>query len=205
MKVITISKESATDSEKVAALVAKRLGWEYIGKRLVAEIAKELRISESDVEMFRQASQSRILKFVDRYTCSLVQKVVDREYGCLDDKAYFDITKKLVENLYEVGSVVILGWGGQCLLRGKPDVFHVRLRKDEEAKIAAVMERYHLDRQAAKRFIETEEGDSRSYVRHYFQEDWNDARLYDLIIDMGRNSAEQAAEKICDNVVGKIC
>ena len=200
MAVVTISKEFGTDSEKVASLLAEELEWEYIGKQLVARIAKELHISESEVEAFRQDAQSRLLRFVDRYTCSLIQKVVDRERGCLDDEAYFETTKKLVEDIYDAGNAIILGWGGQCLLRGKPDVLHVRLRKDKEARISTIMERFKLDRRAAQDYIEREENDSRSYVKHYFDQDWNDADLYDLILDVGKISIEEATETIIANL-----
>ena len=200
MAVITISKEFVTESEKVASLAAQRLGYEYIGKNLIAEIAKELHISESEAEIFRKTSQSRILRLVDRYTCSIVQKVVDREHGCLDDKNYYETTKNLVEKSYDVGDVIILGWGGQCILRNKPNTLHVRLTKDAEAKINEIMQNRNLDHKAAKDFIEREEEDLRAYIKQYFNEDWNDARLYDLIIDMGKNTVEEAVDKICDNV-----
>ncbi len=200
MGVITISKESGTESEQVASLLAKKLGWEYIGKQLVARLAKELRISESEVEAFRQDAQSRLLRFVDRYTCTLVQKVVDREHGCLEDKNYFEAVKKLVEDVYQAGNAIIIGWGGQCLLRGKPGVLHVRLRKDEEGKIKTIMEKFKLNRKAAKDYIAREEGDSKSLIKHYFKEDWNDPRLYDLIIDMGKTSIEEAVEMIIKNL-----
>ena len=134
MAVITISEEFGTESENVASQAAQRLGYEYIGKQLIAEIARELRISKSEAEVFRKTAQSRILRFVDRFTCSIVQKVVDREHGCLDDKNYYETTKKLVENVYEAGDAIILGWGGQCILRGKPNTLHVRLIKDDEKK-----------------------------------------------------------------------
>ncbi|MBC8432180.1 MAG: cytidylate kinase-like family protein [Desulfobacterales bacterium] len=203
MAVITISKEFVTESEKVASLAAQRLGYEYIGKNLIAEIAKELHISESEAEIFRKTSQSRILRLVDRYTCSIVQKVVDREHGCLDDKNYYETTKNLVEKSYDAGDVIILGWGGQCILRNKPNTLHVRLTKDAEAKINEIMQNRNLDHKAAKDFIEREEEDLRAYIKQYFNEDWNDARLYDLIIDMGKNTVEQAVDKICDNVKHK--
>ena len=203
MAVITISKEFVTESEKVASLAAQRLGYEYIGKNLIAEIAKELNISESEAEIFRKTSQSRILRLVDRYTCSIVQKVVDREHGCLDDKNYYETTKNLVEKSYDAGDVIILGWGGQCILRNKPNTLHVRLTKDAEAKINEIMQNRNLDHKAAKDFIEREEEDLRAYIKQYFNEDWNDARLYDLIIDMGKNTVEQAVDKICDNVKHK--
>lgn len=200
MAVITISKEFGTDPEKVASVAAKRLGYEYIGKKLAAEIAKDMNLSEAEVETFKQTSQSRIIRLMDRYTCTLVQKVVDREHGCLDDANYFESTKKLVENLFDAGNVIILGWGGQCILHGKPNVLHVRLTKKEGLKIEKVMQDYDINRLAAKKLIEREEKDSSAYVRHYFNEDWNDARLYDLIVDMGKNSVEQAADIICKNV-----
>ena len=200
MAVITISKEFGTESEKVASLVAQQLGYEYIGKNLIAEIAKELHISESEAETFRKTSQSRILRFVDRYTCSIVQKVVDREHGCLDDKNYYETTKRLVEKSYDAGDVIILGWGGQCLLRGKPNTLHVHLKKDAETKINDAMKSRDLDYKAAKDFIEKEEEDSKAYIKEYFKEDWTDARLYDLIIDMGKNTVDKAADMIYDHV-----
>lgn len=203
MAVITISKEFVTESEKIASLAAQRLGYEYIGKNLIAEIAKELHISESEAEIFRKTSQSRILRFVDRYTCSIVQKVVDREHGCLDDKNYYETTKNLVEKSYDAGDVIILGWGGQCILRNKPNTLHVRLTKDAETKINEIMQNRNLGHKAAKDLIEREEGDLRAYIKQYFNEDWNDARLYDLIIDLGKNTVEQAVDKICDNVKHK--
>ena len=203
MAVITISKEFGTDSEKVASQAAQKLGYEYIGDRLIAEIAKELHLSESEAEMFRKTSQSRILRFVDRYTCSLVQKVVDREHGCLDDKNYYETTKKLVQNVYDAGNVIILGWGGQCILRGKPNTLHVRLVKDEETKINELIKSRNLEYKAAKAFIEREESDLKAYIEHYFNEDWNAAHLYDLIIDMGKTSVQQAVDLICDNLKHK--
>jgi len=204
MAVITISKEFGTESEKVASQAAQRLGYEYIGKQLIAEIARELHLSESEAEVFRKTAQSRILRFVDRFTCSIVKKVVDREHGCLDDKNYYETTKKLVDNVYEAGDAIILGWGGQCILRGKPNTLHVRLIKDDEIKIKEVMQNRNLNHDAAMALIKKDEGDLREYIKHYFNEDWNAAHLYDLIIDMEKNSVEKAVDLICDNVKHKI-
>jgi len=204
MSVITISRECGVGSEKVASLLAEKLGWEYIGKELVARIAKELHISESEAEAFLQDAQSRLLRFVDRYTCTLIQKVVDHERGCLDDESYFETVKKLVEDVYEDKNAIILGWGGQCLLRGKPNVLHVRLIKDMEGKIDTIMKRFKIDRKAAGYHIGREEKDSKSLIKHYFKVDWNDASLYDLIVDMGKNSVEDAVELIIANLKRKV-
>ncbi len=204
MAVITISKEFATDSQEVAAKLAAKLGYEYIGKRLVSEIARQLKISEADAETFRKTHQSRIVRFLDRYTYSVIQKVVGREYSNLDDDKYYEVTKKLVENLYEADNVIILGWGGQCILRGRPRAFHVRLVRDLESKIRKVMDRFKVDQKTAKEIIEREERDSREYIKHFFKANWNDPSLYDLVIDMGKNGVDEAVELIIQGVEKKI-
>ncbi len=200
MAVITISNEYATQSQQVAAGVAEKIGYEYVGDQLLAQIAKELHLSSHEADTFRQTSKSSILRFVDRYTCSIVQKVVDRDHGCLDDRSYYEKTRELVERVYEAGNAIILGWGSQCILRGKPDTLHVRLKKDPELKIRELVEARDYSRKEAEKRIRQEEADLKAYIRHYFDEDWNDARLYDLVIDMGKTPVAQAVEMICEHV-----
>ena len=203
MAVITISKEFGTGSEKIAQKLAERLGYESIGGQLLAQVAKDLNLSESEANTFRHVSKTSILRYLDKYTCSIVQKVVDKEQGCLDDKAYHEKTKELVEKIYENDNAIILGWGAQCILKGKPNVLHVRLRKDHDKKITALVEKQKLDEKSAERKIKTIENDSRDYVKHYFGADWNDVRLYDLVIDMGNNSVDDAVTLICENLKHK--
>jgi len=200
MPVITISREYGINSNKIASEIAQKLDYEYIGKDLVARIAEKLNISEHEAEAFIKASSGRLLRFVDRYTCSLVQKVVDRSHGCLDDDKYFITTKKLVEDIYAEGDAIILGWGSQCILKGKPGTLHVRLVKQEQAKIKTVMKEQDIDEKTAKKFIEKEEDEMREYIKQFFQADWNDAHLYDLVIDLGKNTEEEAINLIIENV-----
>jgi cytidylate kinase len=200
MAVITISNEFGTQRQKVAAGVAERLGYEYIGDELLAEIAKDLNLSKHEAKTFLHTSKSSILRFVDRYTCSVVQRVVDGEHGCLDDNAYYEKTKELVERIYESGNAIIVGWGGQCILKDKPNTLHVRLRKDTALKARELVEKHEYSQKAAEKKVKQEENDLRAYIKQYFNQDWNDARLYDLVIDMGKTSVEQAVEIICEHL-----
>jgi len=76
--------------------------------------------------------------------------------------------------------------------------------KDDETKIKEVMQNKNLNYDAAMALIEKDEGDLKAYIEHYFNENWNAAHLYDLIIDMEKNSVEKAVDLICDNVKHKI-
>ena len=117
--------------------------------------------------------------------------------------AYFETIKKLVEKIYGEGNAIILGWAAQCILGRKPDTLHVRLIRDEEGKIETIMKRFNIERDAARDYIRREEKDSKSLIKHYFKVDWNDVKLYDLIIDMGKTSVEEAVNTIIDNLKRK--
>ena len=196
MAVITVSGEYGTGSEQVVAELARKTGYEHIGEELRKEIADQLNLSESEVEVFRKASQSRLIRLMDRYTCSLVHKVVDRDHGCLDDRDFHETTSALVEKLYAVGNVVIHDWGAQCILKGRPETVHVFLQLNREAKIEAAIRQLDLDFQAARAVVETEDRNAEEYIRQFFNAEWKDPRLYDLILDMSALSVEKAAEMI---------
>jgi|GEM_PF-327862 len=199
MAIITVTSEYSTGSQKVASGTAEKLGFEYVGDQLIAEIARELHVSKHEADMFRQASQTSVLRFLDRYTCQIIQRVVDHEHGCLDDDTYYLKTRELVERIYENNDAVILGWGAQCILQGKPDTFHILLTKDDELKIRETMNLHRFSREGAEQRIRTEEADRKAYIAKFFNADWMDSRLYDMVIDMGKRSIEEAVDMICDN------
>jgi len=198
MGTITVTGEYGTAAEEVVRQLADNIGYETIGEDLQRQIAKQLNLTESEVEVFRKASQSRLIRLMDRYTCSLVQKVVDREHGCLDDRDFFDTTTALVEKLYEAGNVVIHDWGAQCILKGRPDAVHVFLQLDRDAKIDAAMRQLKRDFQAARAAIDEQERNAEQYIRQFFNADWKDPQLYDLFIDRGQFSVEKTVQKIAD-------
>ncbi len=204
MAVITVTGEYGTDSERVVAELADKCGYEHVGEDLLKEIAQQLHLSESEVEVFRKASQSRLIRFMDRYTCSLVQKVVDREHGCLDDRDFYKTTTALVEKLHAAGDVVIHDWGAQCILKGRPDTIHVFLQLDREAKIDIAMQQMQRDFQAARAAVDEQERDTEQYIRQFFNADWKDPQLYDLVIDRGQYSVEKTVQTIFDHLNASI-
>lgn len=200
MTVITINGEYGSRSREVGRLTAEQLGYEFVERHLLAAIADKLNISESEAEIFGKTGGSRFLRYIDRYTCSIVKKVVDHEYGCLDDKKYFEVTRDLVKNLYQEGEVVILGWGSQCLLADKPDALHVRIKCDDSQRIQNVIKDRGVNAENAEKIIKKEDDEDVVYLKHYFDRDINDARLYDLVLDTGRLEPVDAARRICDSL-----
>ena len=200
MAVITITGEKGTGSRDLISKLAEKLDYDFIGEDFQQEIARELKLSEGEVEMFKKASQSSIIRKMDRFTCSLVQRVVDRERGCLDDRDFYETTVKLVERLYEENNVIIHNWGAQCILKGKPNTVHVRLTREREKKIEDAMKNFDLSFTAARKAVVDDERDMEAYLKQFFDADLNDARLYDLVIDTGKTDATDAVGMIVDQL-----
>jgi cytidylate kinase len=188
----------------VASGIADKLGFEFIGDRLVAEVAKELNMSEHEAKTFLKPGGSSLMRYLDKYTCSVVQKVVDREHGCLDDSAYYEKTRELVEKIYKNENAVILGWGAQCILQKKPETFHVLLKKQADKKLAQVMEAKNIGQKQAEKLIKEDEEEKKAYIRKYFETDWQDPSLYNLIIDMEDYTIETAVGLIADKSATQI-
>ncbi|SHE48015.1 Cytidylate kinase-like family protein [Desulfacinum infernum DSM 9756] len=194
MAVITISKEYASESEEFAKRLADRLGYSILDKQLVADAARELRISESEAQSFRKGRESRLLRLIDRYTASTVQKVVDRSYGRLDDRNYHEVTVKLVRSVAEEGNVIILGWGAQCILAEHPGTIHLRIVKTLEDRIRWLKENMEMDDRSARDLIEREEKESAAYIEHYFNRSWDDPHLYHAVLNLSRIPMEDALD-----------
>lgn len=194
MAVITISKEYASQSEEFAKKLADRLGYDVLDRQIVAEAAKELRISPSEAQSFHKEKESKLLRLIDRYTSSVVQKVVDRFYGRLDDKSYHDVTVKLVQKVAAEDNVIILGWGAQCVLADHPKAIHLRLVKNLEDRIRWLRENMDMDERSARDLIEREERESAAYVEHYFNRAWDDAHLYHAVLNLSRLHLDDAVD-----------
>ncbi|MCK8601739.1 cytidylate kinase-like family protein [Desulfoferrobacter suflitae] len=201
MAVITISREFASGGRLFARKLGEQLGYSVLEKELVAQVAEDLNISESEATLFEKNSGSKLLRFLDRYTSHTVKKVVDRTYGRLDDRSYYDVTTKLVLQVAAEGNVIILGWGGQCILEHHPNTLHLRIVKDLPDRIALVRENHpRLDERAAQEYIEREDREKGGYIEHYFDRSVNDPHLYHMTLNLTKVNTAEALKMITEYV-----
>lgn len=194
MAVITISKEYASDSETFAGKLADKLHYSLLDKQLVLEAAKELNLPQSETTGLVTSRKSGIMRFIDEHTATTVQQVIDRTYGRLESRAYYEVTSKLISQATQDDNVIIVGWGGQCILKDHIRAIHLRIVKDIEDRIAWLKKNLMIDEHAAKNLIELEEGESSSYIRHYFNREWNDVHLYHLVLNLSKIPMDEAID-----------
>jgi hypothetical protein len=109
--------------------------------------------------------------------------IEDPEVTILDEFRFYNLVRELVLDLCNHGDVVILGRGGQAILRERDDAFHVRVIAPIEHRVQNLMRSHMVEEEVARRSILESDGRKAQLMQTHFELSWDDPLLYDLIIN----------------------
>jgi cytidylate kinase len=197
MRAITISREYGSGGGEIAARLAKRLGWQLIDHEVVVRVAEKLHVSQEEAEEHDErvaGLASRIFKSL-RLAHPTMPVTVDIPPS-MDSRAFYEARCRIIEGAVASEHVVIVGRGAQAQLEKRRDVLHVRIVAPFELRLAYVMSREGLDREAAQARILKKDQERARYLETFYRRHPGDAHLYDLILNTGILDLECAAEVI---------
>src|ERR1017187_9877669 len=128
-RVLTVARESESGGDRIAALVAQRLGWKLLDSALIEEIAS---LAHVDPQLARQFDE-RVDSWLHRISRRGLWHGAFDAVAVLPETAVFDaetmalLARAAIEHAWEAGNCVIVGRGSQCILQNQPGVFHVFL------------------------------------------------------------------------------
>jgi len=185
-KAITISKDYGCGGLELASALAKELDYEYIDKGIIVELAKKMNTSEAEVSSHEDGKAMGLLSYITKFmTSTKVKTILSEDMGYLDDESYKLGLEVLMRDLADRGSVVIVGRGGQCILKNRPDVVHVRLVGPMEFKKKFIAEKQAVSEEEALNMIKLKEEERRKYIEKMFAFSNNDPELYHITINLG--------------------
>lgn len=182
MPIITISRFLGAGETTIAPAVAERLGWRVADQSVVRREAELSGMSLPDAVFWDERDPG----FHD-----LIRKSEP------SISAFIQASREVMRQLAEEDRVVIIGRGGNLLLRDHPDSLHVRLIADTPFRVRRVMEARWVTDQAAHELIAESDRRRAAYFRHVFHVDWNKPELYDLVIKVDRVGIASAIDIVC--------
>jgi cytidylate kinase len=186
MRAITVSREYGSGGGEVATRLAKKLGWKLINHEVVVQVAKALGITEEEAEAYDERSDNLVARVL--YSLTVIQPPMSAAMPInltTDSRAYDLARRRVVQDAYNAGQVVIVGRGGQVLLADKRDALHVRIVTPLEKRIAYVMQREGLDHAAAQARIQLKDRDRSHFLTTEHHQDVGDGHIYDLVVNTG--------------------
>ena len=193
--VITIARQYGSGGKTIAAMLAKDLGVHCYSTEILRMASEDSGINErlfgmSD-EKVRHAGFFRLLK--RPYEGELLPP---ESSDFVSDDNLFNYQAKIIKELAQKESCVIIGRCADYILKDYPNVLSIFIHADEKFCLERAMERHSMTEREMKKYIEKTDKYRADFYRYHTGHEWTDARDYDLCLDSGTLGFEKCVEEI---------
>jgi cytidylate kinase len=184
-RVITISREFGSGGRTVGKQLAEKLGIPCYDAELIEKIAKESGFAQDYV-----AERSE-----DVAGSWLSHALFSRDYNghsVQDDLWQFQ--QKIILDLAQKGSCVIVGRCADYILRDDPNCLRVFIHADVESRAKRIVEQYGETQSEPRKRLRDKDNRRAAYYQFYTDTKWGDVRNYHIALDSGKLGIEKCVE-----------
>lgn len=193
--VITIARQYGSGGRLIGKMLSEELGIPYYDRQLLQLASDDSGINEA---LFANADEkvkkTALFKIAKRvYNGELIPP--DRE-DFVSNQNLFNYQAKIIKELAEEDSCVIIGRCADFVLKDYDHVISVFVHADEEKCAARIGEIRHMDQKELRRHMTEVDKRRAEYYKYYTGREWSDARNYDICLDSGKLGYHGCVEAI---------
>lgn len=193
--IITIARQYGSGGKTIGQMLARDLGIPFYSREILRLASDESGIRE---ELFNQADEklrNNPLFGASKkvYTGGLIPP--DSE-EFVSDENLFNYEAKVIKELAEKESCVIVGRCADFVLKDRSDVVSVFFHAPKDYCMARAMERNSMTEKEMEKFIAKTDKYRGDFYHYYTGNTWNDARNYDLCLNSEKLGFEKCVEEI---------
>ncbi len=189
--VITISREYGSGGRYIGRLIADKLGIKFYDKEFIEKVAKQTGLSEEYIENNEQ-KRNALASLNNGYY-----------FGLNNSDELFIAESKLIKEVANKESCVIIGRCADFILRDKENVIKVFVYSNMENKVKRAIEFYGYDKDKAEKEIKQINKLRANHYKYYTEKQWGDHSNYDICINSDILGVEKSADLICEIVKEK--
>ena len=202
MAVITLSRHFGAGGKTLGTLVAKKLGYVFLDDEIIKRVTEKAQSSDW-ADALEKEFGGKLLPCISEFVPKGCKEMIqDDKKGGVDEVISVDILRQMLLQIAEEGNAVIVGRGGQYLLREHKDAFHVLLVADLEDRVQFMEERYNLSLKKALQVVNRQDKRRQNIYRLLGKVDFDQPDIYHLVLNMSRLSLEKACELLITLVSG---
>ena len=187
-RIITISREFGSGGRFIGEEVAKQLGIKYYDKDIIAQIAEQSGFSP---EYITEKAELSPKKGLFAYAFS-GRDVTGKS---IEDMVY-EAQRKVILEIAEKESCVIIGRNADFILKDKDNVLNVFIHGDMPEKVARICKLYNVTEEEAEKMMADIDKRRMTNYRFYTDQKWGMAKNYILSL----NSSELGYD-LCEKII----
>lgn len=195
--VITIARGFGSGGKTIGSRIANDLGMHCYENRILL-LASQM--SGIDPEVFEEANEKlRKKKVISSFLGGLPKRTTPHaeERNFVSDDTLFSYEKKIIENLADTESCVIVGKAADWILKDRDNVISLYIEAPRDVCRKEIMERMNVSEGVANRSISQTDKYRAEYYEYYTGGNyWTNPVNYDLTINTGRVSRDKAVELV---------
>ena len=153
----------------------------------ITKLVSRTRIGEHELSLSEALVPERDAFGIPRRHIATGPTVVSADPG-LERKAaihkgYHDLVAALIRDIAARGGAVILGRGAQFVLKNRAKTAHVHIFAPFAHRVQRLIQLQHISQVEAEQLIRQSDEQRAGYARRYYNADWRDPSLYQLILN----------------------
>lgn len=187
-RIITISREFGSGGRFIGEEVAKKLGVAYYDKDIIGKIAEQSGLSPEYIQENAELSPKKGL-FAYAFSG---RDITGKSVG---DMVY-EAQRKIIMEIAEKESCVIIGRNADFILKDRNDVLNVFIHGDMPEKTQRIIDLYNVEeKEAVKMMTDTDKRRMTNY-NFYTEQKWGKASNYTLCL----NSSQLGYDR-CERII----
>ena len=185
-KVVTISASFGAGGSLVGPAVAERLGIPFVDRAIPAAVADSLAVPLDRALAHDQQLPSAIIRILSKMASAVIPLGVapmSPPEGTDQEDVFRSGTERVLRDIADRTGGVLLGRAAAIVLASHPSALHVRLDGPKAARLERATARDERPVAEVTRILEETDRARIAYVKHFYNRDPHDCRLYHLVLD----------------------
>lgn len=193
-RVITISREYGSGGREIGEKLANELEIPFYDKVLIDIIAKDMGMATGYVEEASEKMTMAQAFNIATMGYYAVSPVIDTVQVIGED--VFITQSKIIKELAEKESCVIVGRCADYILKDRDDVLNVFIHADYDTRVERAVKQYGIKQSNVSSVIRKSDKARSKHYAFYCEKKWGQIENYHMVIDSGKFGIEKAVELI---------
>ena len=202
--IITINRECGTGGGEIACLLGEKLGVKVYGRTMLEDVAKQFGTTLEELDRVKAQKANWWSDF-----CRFYQKFGAASYttGAIAEPTPMSVyyaEARLLRDLAEEESCVIVGRAGFHIFRDNPNAIHLLLLADRDARIARIAQKQNITPDEAAKVVDEVDLARDNFVKTVAETSRHDARNYHACLNITGLQPEVVANFLAEQIHHKM-